>query len=145
MTSGTSGGGLLGGEISLSISDRCLGGGDLSVFPSGFFSAAFSSSSGSDSPAVTASANTNAAMEQEEEAVEEKEDASVEPAHNIESTPVRDQPQPPTPPLFTTEQQQPPEHESPLVQATSLSFLLASSPLPFLLLLLESSITATSR
>jgi hypothetical protein len=45
MTSGTSGGGLLGGEISLSISDRCLGGGDLSVFPSGFFSAAFSSSS----------------------------------------------------------------------------------------------------
>jgi hypothetical protein len=54
--------------------------------------------------------------EQEEIAVEEKEDASVEPAHNIESTPVRDQPQPPTPPLFTTEQQQPPEHESPLVQ-----------------------------
>lgn len=45
MTSGTSGGGLLGGVISLSISDRCLGGGDLSVFPSGFFSAAFSSSS----------------------------------------------------------------------------------------------------
>ena len=74
--------------------------------------------SGSDSPAVTSYANTNAAMEeeQEEEAVEEKEDASVEPAHNIESTPVRDQPQLPTLPLFTTEQQQPPEHEAPLVQ-----------------------------
>lgn len=54
--------------------------------------------------------------EQEEEAVEEKEDASVEPAHNIESTPVRDQPQPPTPPLFTIKQQQPPEREAPLVQ-----------------------------
>lgn len=54
--------------------------------------------------------------EQEEEAVEEKEDALVEPAHNIESTPVRDQPQPPTPPLFTTKQQQTLEHEAPLVQ-----------------------------
>ena len=74
--------------------------------------------SSSDSPAVTSSANTNAAMEeeQEEEAVEEKEDASVEPAHNIKSTPVRDQLQPPTSPLFTIEQQQPPEHEAPLVQ-----------------------------
>lgn len=46
MTSGTSGGGLLVGVISLSILDRCLGGGDLSFFPSGFFSAAFSSSVG---------------------------------------------------------------------------------------------------
>ena len=45
MTSGTSCGGLLCGVISLSIFDRCLGGGDLSIFPSGFFSAAFSSSS----------------------------------------------------------------------------------------------------